>query len=79
MRQVWEWSDARRYRVHIHITHETADGWRREHHVGCYRALPRAELTTALQAGGLGAVRWSMPTETGYHQPIVLARQTAGR
>jgi SAM-dependent methyltransferase len=79
VRQVWEWSDARRYRVHIYITHETADGWRCEHHVGCYRALPRADLTAALQAGGLGAAGWLMPAETGYHQPIVLARQTAGR
>jgi peptide/nickel transport system ATP-binding protein len=48
VRQVWEWSDARRYRVHIYITHETADGWRREHHVGCYRALPRAEVDEAV-------------------------------
>jgi SAM-dependent methyltransferase len=75
VQQVWEWSDPRHYRVHIYIEHETADGWRREHHVGCYRALTRAELTTALQAGGLGAISWLMPAETGYHQPIVLARK----
>jgi SAM-dependent methyltransferase len=75
VQQVWEWSDARRYRVHIYITHETGDGWRWEHHVGCYRALLRGELTAALQAGGLGAVRWLMPAATAYHQPIVLARK----
>ena len=75
VRQVWEWSDARRYRVHIYITHEIGDGWRCEHHAGCYRALLRGELTAALHAGGLGAIRWSMPAQTGYHQPIVLARK----
>ncbi len=79
VQQVWEWLDERRYRVHIHITRERADGWRCAHHVGLYRALPRAELTAALRAAGLDQIRWLMPAETGYHQPIVLARRPASR
>jgi SAM-dependent methyltransferase len=78
VQQVWEWLDADRYRVRITITRELADGWSSAHHVGLYRALPRAELTVALEAAGLERVRWLMPVETGYHQPIVLARKPGG-
>jgi glycine/sarcosine N-methyltransferase len=79
VQQVWEWLDERRYRVHIHIAREVADGWRSAHHVGLYRALPRAELAAGLQAAGLEEVRWLIPAETGYHQPIVLARKPGSR
>jgi glycine/sarcosine N-methyltransferase len=79
VQQVWDWLDERRYRVHIHITREVADGWRSDHHVGLYRALPRAELTAALRAAGLDDVRWLMPVGTGYHQPIVLALRPGSR
>jgi glycine/sarcosine N-methyltransferase len=79
VQQVWEWLDERQYRVHIHITRELADGWRSAHHVGRYRALPRAELMAALQTAGLDQVRWLMPAESGYHQPIVLARRPGSR
>jgi glycine/sarcosine N-methyltransferase len=78
VQQVWEWLDEHRYRVHIHITHEVGDGWRRDHHVGLYRALSRRELTAALETARLSDVRWLMPAETGFHQPIVLARKAAG-
>ena len=79
VQQVWDWLDERRYRVHIHIARELANGWRSDHHVGLYRALPRAELSAALQAAGLDEVRWLMPAGTGYHQPIVLARKPGSR
>ncbi len=79
VQQVWEWLDERRYRVHIHIARELAHGWCSDHHIGLYRALPRAELTAALQAAGLAEVRWLMPAKTGYHQPIVLARKPGSR
>ena len=75
VQQVWEWLDERRYRLHLYITRELADGWRCDHHVACYRALRRAELTALLAGCGLGACRWLMPEATGYHQPIVLARR----
>ena len=74
MQQVWEWLDERRYRVHITITRQLADGWRCAHHVGLYRALTRAELTAALQAAASARCRWLMPDDSGYHQPLVLAR-----
>jgi glycine/sarcosine N-methyltransferase len=71
VQQVWEWLDERCYRVHIHITREVEDGWRCDHHVGLYRALSRRELNAA----PLSEIRWMMPADTGFHQPIVVARK----
>ena len=74
--QVWEWLDERAYRVHLHITREAPEGgWRCDHHVGRYRALCRDELTGYLREAGLADVRWLMPAESGYYQPIVVARR----
>ena len=35
--------------------------------------LLRAELSSALHDAGFGAVRWLMPAESGFYQPLVLA------
>ena len=45
-----------------------------------YRAVRRAELSELLQAAGFREVRWLMPDETGYYQPVVAAmRGTASQ
>jgi hypothetical protein len=38
-----------------------------------YRALQRGELTPILQDAGFVDVRWHMPDDFGYYQPIVTA------
>ena len=40
-----------------------------------YRATRRAELTDLLLAGGCTKVLWKLPEETGFYQPIVVARR----
>ena len=43
---------------------------------GCeYRAVRREELTNLLLAGGCSEVNWKFPEETGFYQPIVIARK----
>ena len=42
------------------------------------RTLRRDELSAVLQATGFGQVRWLMPRESGFYQPIVTARRRAG-
>jgi ubiquinone/menaquinone biosynthesis C-methylase UbiE len=42
-----------------------------------YRAVRRAELSELLQAAGFCEVRWLMPEETGYYQPVVAAKRGA--
>jgi len=38
-----------------------------------YRALLRETLTQTLSQAGFAEVRWLMPDESGFYQPIVLA------
>ncbi len=40
-----------------------------------YRAVRRQELTKLLRAAGCGEVQWKTPEQTGFYQPIVLAKK----
>jgi SAM-dependent methyltransferase len=71
--QVWEWKDERRYTFHLHVTWETARGWRSIHGAAAYRAVLRAELGAIIEGAGFTRVRWVMPEESGFYQPLVIA------
>jgi len=73
--QVWDWAeDGRTYAFRLFILRPDGDGWRTTSHATTYRALLRAELNTILADSGFEDIRWHMPHDTGYHQPIVTAR-----
>lgn len=72
--QVWDWRDDERYVVTQFIVDGGPGGWAARGFTGEYRALRRATLTAALRAAGLVDVGWHMPADTGYYQPLVLAR-----
>lgn len=40
-----------------------------------YRATLREELTNLLLSNGCSEVLWNLPEETGFYQPIVIARK----
>lgn len=40
-----------------------------------YRAVRRAELTNLLLSNGCSDVVWKFPEETGFYQPVVVARK----
>lgn len=85
--QVWDWQDARIYDAHLYITWRDApqepepaarrpdEGWRVHHGVTRYRALRRAELARAARAAGFVGSTWLMPQDTGFYQPLMLARR----
>ncbi len=74
--QVWDWAaDGRTYRVHQFILCEGGDDWRARHHATEYRALLREELEAALREAGMADVRWHMPQDGGWYQPLVAARK----
>jgi glycine/sarcosine N-methyltransferase len=72
--QVWDWTGERRYTMHLYITRETAAGWECHHFTSAFHAAPRAMVSGALEGAGFSGVRWMEPEESGYYQPIVLAR-----
>jgi glycine/sarcosine N-methyltransferase len=71
--QLWDWIDKRRYNFHLYITRETPVGWQTRHSISTYRAVLRGDLTSILEGVGFVRVRWMLPAETGFYQPLVLA------
>ncbi len=72
--QVWDWVEETKYVVHLYLTIQSDQGWKAHHFVTEYRCLLRSELSQVLADAGFLKVRWLMPAESGYYQPIVLAR-----
>lgn len=74
--QVWDWAeDGSQYALTMFIVRQAADGWRTDAYTTTYRALLRGELSSILENEGFADVRWHMPQDTGYYQPIVTARR----
>lgn len=74
--QVWDWSpDGERYTLHHYITYAQGDRWQVTHSATTLRALKRAAIESALRGAELIDLRWHLPAETGYHQPIITARK----
>jgi glycine/sarcosine N-methyltransferase len=73
--QIWDWVDATKYTLHLYITKQSGRTWTTHHFVSEYRCLLRKELSAVLQSHGFREVRWLMPEESGFYQPLVLARR----
>jgi glycine/sarcosine N-methyltransferase len=73
--QVWDWIDDTRYTLHLYITVQSDPAWTTHHFVSEYRCLLRDELSAVLRSTGFRDVRWLMPAESGFYQPLVLARR----
>lgn len=71
--QHWDVLDGRIYRFRIVIALEGRDDYRTLVFKVRNRAITRAELSASLIAAGLAEVRWLMPEESGYYQPIAAA------
>jgi len=72
--QVWDWIDEASYTLHLFITSQSDEVWTTHHFVSEYRAVQRSEVSTVLQSTGFQDVRWLMPAESGFYQPLVVAR-----
>jgi glycine/sarcosine N-methyltransferase len=74
--QVWDWQDTQ-YTLTLFILRQRADlsgEWFTSTYRTSYRALQRTELNAILERAGFTALRWHMPQDTGYYQPVVIAR-----
>ncbi len=74
--QVWDWApDGRTYTFHLFILRQIESGWHTAQYTSTYRPLLRAELTAAVAAAGFSDIRWRLPPDGGYVQPVVTARK----
>jgi glycine/sarcosine N-methyltransferase len=72
--QLWDWlPDGLIYDLRLFILRHEAGAWQTREFTTRYRALRRDELTEALIGAGLTRIRWLMPHESGYYQPVVLS------
>lgn len=71
--QTWEWyGDIYRLIQYIIDDEKTLQTSKFE----CdYRAVRREELTELLMVNGCSSVQWKFPEETGFYQPIVIAKK----
>jgi len=72
--QVWDWIETAKYKLHLYITIEADEEWRTHHFISEYRCFKRQELSDVLRSIGFHEPIWLMPVESGYYQPVVLAR-----
>ena len=71
--QTWDWS-GESYRLTQYIIEDESE-LSVSRFVCEYRAIRRAELSGRLFSAGCGDVKWLFPEETGFYQPIVIARK----
>jgi glycine/sarcosine N-methyltransferase len=71
--QLWDWIEERTYTLHLYITRDTPSGWQTQHGISTYRVVLRDELTAVLEGVGFVRVRWMLPAESGFYQPLVVA------
>ena len=71
--QTWVWDNDKYHLVQYIIEDE---GTLQISKFECeYRAVSREELTSLFRSNGCREVQWKMPEETGFYQPIVIARK----
>jgi glycine/sarcosine N-methyltransferase len=73
--QVWDWVDHASYVLHLYITMQAQQEWTTHHFVSQYRCLLREELSNVLRSSAFRQVRWVMPPESGFYQPLVVAKR----
>ncbi len=71
--QTWVWS-GKNYQLTQYII-DDEDNLQISKFVCEYRATRREELTNLLRANGCKVVVWMFPDETGFYQPIVVAKK----
>lgn len=73
--QVWNWITPNTYTVN----HFTLKGQEEKYDTHLrkttYRAYQRAELSLLMTTCGFETIEWLMPEDSGYYQPIVIARK----
>ena len=71
--QTWVWEDDN-YRLTQYII-DDEDSLQISKFECEYRATRREELTNLLLSNGCSEVKWAFPEETGFYQPVVIARK----
>lgn len=73
--QVWDWHpDGERYDLTHFVLASRGGGWAVTTRAATLHAYVRDELLEAARSAGLVDVEWRTPSETGFFQPLLVAR-----
>jgi glycine/sarcosine N-methyltransferase len=73
--QLWDWRpDGERYDMRLFQVTGEGERWRLAQRRTVYWALTRAQLSGFAAQAGLATPEWRLPDETGFFQPLLLAR-----
>ena len=73
--QQWTWLDDCTYESRLFVLEHARQQWQvRVFEGATSRAWTREELDSQVAAAGAADVRWELPPEGAYHQPILIAR-----
>lgn len=73
--QVWDWDETQPvYKLTFFTLRELNGSWTLSNREASYRAVRRQELTRLLEETGFSDIKWHMPDQSGYYQPVVTAR-----
>lgn len=74
--QVWDWENEDNiYKLEHFIVRRHGEEWITNSRSTKYRAILRTELSRLLSETGFTDIVWHHPEETGYYQPVVVARR----
>ncbi len=72
--QLWDWTGPQTYTMHLYITRQTSGGWQGFHFTSEFNSISRRAVQNALVSARFRDVRWLEPRESGFYQPVVMAR-----
>lgn len=74
--QTWEWNEAGdAYELTLFILQKKGSDWSAQAHGPVrMRAFNRSEIEAALHKNEAAEIRWFEPKESGYYQPVVMAK-----
>lgn len=73
--QLWNWKEDNTYIVNHYTVKEQNGVCETTLRKTKYRVYTRKEITNCFLKAGFGKVDWLMPDESGFYQPIILARK----
>ncbi|MEU9044258.1 MULTISPECIES: class I SAM-dependent methyltransferase [unclassified Kitasatospora] len=74
--QLWQWhEDGERYDLELfQLMPDDAGQWRVDVHRSTYWALTQAQLSAFAEEAGFAGADWRAPADTGFFQPVLIAR-----
>lgn len=73
--QVWDWEENDIYIVNHYLIKQNGQECITTYNSTRYRAIKRFEISELLKEKGFNNIEWLMPEDTGFYQPIVVAKK----